>query len=258
MADRSSTISNPIIHPKVWFVNHIFCNNCVKNICYTMQMKVLIDSYKKSGDLHHAYFLVGETEEIFLHLRDFLEKEVKVKTTGNPDFSYEKYDTLTIDGARSISSNQERKDFFSGTKFFVIQADFITEEAQNSLLKVFEEPTPGTHFFIISPQDNLLPTFRSRMQVITQKSIKSTKSKVLEMEIAERLAKVKEITDAISDEDKTKQDAIVFLNQVERELYEAGVEKNHKALEICELTRASLYDRGAPIKMILENLVLSV
>ena len=68
----------------------------------------------------------------------------------------------------------------------------------------------------------------------------------------------KEITDAISDEDKTKQDAIVFLNQVERELYEAGVEKNHKALEICELTRASLYDRGAPIKMILENLVLSV
>ncbi|MFA5889217.1 MAG: hypothetical protein WCW47_00105 [Candidatus Paceibacterota bacterium] len=221
-------------------------------------MQRLIDSYKKSGNLHHAYFLVGDTESVFSDLKSFLENEVGINTTGNPDFWHGKYNTLNIEGARVIAESQDRKDFSDGRKVFIIQADFITEEAQNSLLKVFEEPTAGTHFFIISPQDNLLPTLRSRMQVISQKSIKSIKSKVLEMGIADRLEKVKEITDAIGDEDATKQDAITLLNQIESELYEAGVEKNHKALEICELTRVSLYDRGAPVKMILENLVLSV
>ena len=69
---------------------------------------------------------------------------------------------------------------------------------------------------------------------------------------------VKEIVDGIADEQKTKQDAIDFLNQIESELHTTGVLKSAKSLEICESARASLYDRGAPVKMILENLVLSI
>jgi hypothetical protein len=69
---------------------------------------------------------------------------------------------------------------------------------------------------------------------------------------------VKEITDGIKDEEKTKQDAISFLNKVERELYNDSVLKNAEKLKVCQQTRESLYDRGAPIKMILENLVLSI
>jgi DNA polymerase III delta prime subunit len=141
----------------------------------------------------------------------------------------------------------------------VIEADFITEEAQNALLKVFEEPTPGTHFFILSPQDILLPTLRSRMVVEICESEQNKRVKsILNLELGERLEAVKEITEAISDEEKTKQDAITFLNQIETELYKQGVEKNHKSLLVCEEARASLYDRGAPVKMILENLVLSI
>lgn len=256
-----------------------------------MQVQRLIDTYKKSGNLHHAYFLVGDGEEIFLKLKNFLSMEVGVETVGNPDFWYGKYNTLNIENARLIAESQERKSFdgspssrapqvleqssvrdrelTTGLKIFIIQADFITEEAQNSLLKVFEEPTVGTHFFIISPQDVLLPTLRSRMVVIQVESYKAptvlsgsrlnaSASKILAMSVAERLVKVKEITDAISDEEKTKQDAIALLNQIESELYKSGVEKNSKSLEICEQARASLYDRGAPIKMILENLLLSV
>jgi len=222
-------------------------------------MQRLIDSYKKSGNLHHAYFLVGDGEEIFLKLKDFLEVEVGVKTFGNPDFWHGKYNTLNVENALLIAESQERKDFSGQRKVFIIQTDFITEEAQNSLLKVFEEPTTGTHFFIISPQDILLPTLRSRMVVIQIESYKVIKlSNNLDLKLNDRLTKVKEITDMIKDEDKTKQDAITFLNQVEGELYKSGVEKNSKSLEICEQTRASLYDRGAPIKMILENLILNI
>ena len=229
-------------------------------------MEQLESSYKNGGHLHHAYFLVGQGEVILAKLRNFLEKSVRVKTSGNPDFWYGQFKTFTISQARQIADAQERKGFidsawrqgFQMKKIFVIQAEIITEEAQNALLKVFEEPTVGTHFFIISPQDIILPTLRSRMQVISSREVSKTDFDIMGMGMKERLERVKEITDAISDEDKTKQDAISLLNQIETELYEKGIEKSAKALKTCQLARESLYDRGAPVKMILENLILSI
>ncbi len=221
-------------------------------------MHQLIQLYH-SEQLHHAYYFVEhKAEELVSKLKHFLENTVGMKTSGNPDFYHGKFQTFTIDDARALSESESRKALSGGRKIFIIETDFITEEAQNSLLKVFEEPTPGTHFFIISPQDTILPTLRSRMQVIFQDSKVDDNNSILKLDVATRLAKVKEITEGISDEEKTKQDAIAFLNQVESELYEKGVEKSAKALEICESTRASLYDRGAPVKIILENLMLSI
>ena len=236
-------------------------------------MDQLVTSYKKSGHLHHAYFLVGDTEIIFERLVSFLNKNVGVKISGNPDFWRGKFTTLTIGDARQVADLQERKSFAGNgnplghpmskwhkwqRKIFIIQADFITEEAQNSLLKVFEEPTSGTHFFIISPQNILLPTLRSRMQTIYHSMEARPSQGILDMKMKKRLEKVKEIVDGISGEEKTKQDAIALLNQLETELHDSGVEKSSKSLEICEHARASLYDRGAPIKMILENVMLSI
>lgn len=221
-------------------------------------MHQIIDFYH-AGGLHHAYFVIEHrAEEIISKLKHFLENTVGVKTSGNPDFWHGKFDTLTIDHARDIAEASARRDFSGGRKIFIIETDFITEEAQNSLLKVFEEPTTGTHFFIISPQDILLPTLRSRMVVLLNESGVETSESILKLKLKDRLARVKEITDAISDEEKTKQDAILLLNQIEKELYDLGTQKSAGSLKVCESARASLYDRGAPIKMILENVMLSV
>src|SRR3989344_1690986 len=142
-------------------------------------MQALIDLYKNSDQLHHAYFFVAhKVEEEVEKLKHFLEEHVGVKTVGNPDVTHHQFKTLTIDDARALATSSERKSFGldmsrvpldieQSRKIFIIEVDFITEEAQNSLLKVFEEPTAGTHFFIISPQDILLSTLRSRMQVIS-------------------------------------------------------------------------------------------
>ncbi len=241
-------------------------------------MQSLIDLYKNSESLHHAYFFAThKVKELVGELKDFIEEHLGLKTVGNPDVQHLEFKTLTIDEARAIAAAQERVAFGGGEasnmgrKIFIIETDFITEEAQNALLKVFEEPTAGTHFFIISPQDILLPTLRSRMQVINHLTLtplafqgegrregNERRGEVLSLGFKERLEKVKEITDAISDEEKTKQDAIAFLNQIESELYEKGVEESAQSLKICEHARAALYDRGAPVKMILEHLVLSV
>lgn len=221
-------------------------------------MEQIINSYKQSQNLHHAYFLVGDKHSVLPTLVQFLEEFVGVVTSGNPDFWIGSFDSLSIDDARSITESSERKDFSGNKKIFIIQTDFLGQEAQNSLLKVFEEPTEGTHFFIISPQDVLLPTLRSRMQVVLT-GIESKKEKsILKLVLKDRLSLVKEITDGISDEEKTKQDAISLLNTVEKELYERGVGESRGSLELCQRTRASLYDRGAPIKIILENLLLNV
>ncbi len=222
-------------------------------------MQSLVESYKKTKNLHHAYFLVGDKVNILKELISFIEGSLNFETSGNPDFWIGQFDNLSIDDAREISQKSERKDFAGNKKIFIIQTDFIGLEAQNSLLKVFEEPTPGTHFFIISPQDMLLPTLRSRMQVISiGQFLETSPVSILKMNMKERLAKIKEITDGIIDDENTKQDAISLLNTIEMELYKKGVEQNSEGLKICEQTRASLYDRGAPIKIILENLLLNI
>src|SRR5579864_4048086 len=111
-------------------------------------MQPLIDLYKNSESLHHAYFFVThKVKETISELKDFLEEHLGIKTQGNPDFQHLEFRTLTIDEARRVAEAQERKDFSARRKIFIIETDFITEEAQNALLKVFEEPTAGTHFF---------------------------------------------------------------------------------------------------------------
>lgn len=55
----------------------------------------------------------------------------------------------------------------SQTKYIIIGATDLTDVAQNSLLKLLEEPPHNIEFIIISPtKSNLLPTVRSRLPIL--------------------------------------------------------------------------------------------
>jgi DNA polymerase III subunit delta' len=55
----------------------------------------------------------------------------------------------------------------SDTKYIIIASNDITDIAQNSLLKLLEEPPRNIEFIIISPtKSNLLPTVRSRLPIL--------------------------------------------------------------------------------------------
>ncbi len=55
----------------------------------------------------------------------------------------------------------------SQTKYIVIGATEFTDVAQNSLLKLLEEPPKNIEFIIVSPtKSNLLPTVRSRLPIL--------------------------------------------------------------------------------------------
>lgn len=58
------------------------------------------------------------------------------------------------------------------TKYIVVGSNSFTNVAQNSLLKVLEEPPRNIEFIIISPtKSNLLPTVRSRLPIFKGEKI---------------------------------------------------------------------------------------
>ncbi len=206
--------------------------------------------------LHHAYLLIGHREKTKSFVNDFLSKSLGLNISSSPDIRIISSSNLTIDDVRQIKIYEEFKDFGGKRKIFIIDSDFITLEAQNALLKILEEPTSGTHFFIIIPQDTTIDTLRSRVHVLYLNEDLNQEEQILSLSLKDKLSLIKKIS-----EDSTnnpKQQAINFLNKIEEELYKEGSLKNFKKITLCQNTRKYLYDKGAPIKMILESFVLSL
>ncbi len=214
---------------------------------------------------HHAYFL-HSIEETFIKLKDYLKEKFNISQSQNPDFFHEKYDTLTIDESRKIREIHEAKSFLADSKrIFVIETNSITHEAQNSLLKIFEEPHEHTHFFLIMPSPHvLLPTLRSRLMIIenridredSEENLKRAQS-FLKMSKKERVDFVDRIAEDISEERATKNDALEFLGSLEKVLYEKGIDENKKMLKAILKARDYLPDRSSSVKQLLEFVALS-
>lgn len=215
---------------------------------------------------HHAYIIEGGVEARE-KLFEILENSWKIATKGNPDFSHQIFISLAVDEARLIKDRAQGKAFSAGKKIFVIEADSITVEAQNSLLKILEEPTPNTHFFLIGGcVKNLIPTLNSRVQRIrtNAKNTPATDNlayEFLQASIPKRLALIKKLTDEIKDEKRTKADALTLLHEIEMLLYnETSSEQkpSHKVLADLEICREYMTDRSAGIKMLLEYVALII
>lgn len=79
--------------------------------------------------------------------------------------------TIGIEDVRLLQQKIYFKPLKSKKKAIIIpRAELLTIEAQNSLLKVLEEPPPDTFFFLATKtQESLLPTVQSRCQIISFK-----------------------------------------------------------------------------------------
>ncbi len=75
-------------------------------------------------------------------------------------------DSVSIDAVREIRNFLWRKPVASPKRTLVIdEAEFLTVEAQNALLKVIEEPPASSLIIVVSSDlDSLLPTIPSRLQ----------------------------------------------------------------------------------------------
>ena len=114
-------------------------------------------------NLHHANLLVGTLREAESYLNLFCDS-LDIKLANNPDFFPFRMDTFGIDEARQLRLLSTRK-AFKERKIFFISPMRMTIEAQNALLKTFEDPSPDTFFFLVVREEALIvPTLISRMQ----------------------------------------------------------------------------------------------
>lgn len=214
-------------------------------------------------DLHHAYVIEGG-DSIKDKLLQYIEG-LGITTKGNPDVHVREYNVFGIDDGRAIQALESKKAVIADKKIFILHINSITREAQNSLLKTFEEPTSGTHFFILIPSANvLLETLLSRVQVIKMKENSNSHfaKQFLSASPAERLALITEII-----ESKDKQEAISLVNSLEGELYTqsdfskniGGVEHiTTESFEALQSVRSYLNDRSSSVKILLEHLSVTL
>jgi len=98
-------------------------------------------------------------------------------------------DNLGIDEARFLVKESSKTSLGSNLHQFVIVTQGLTHEAQNALLKLFEEPPKNTVFYLVVPHESILiPTLRSRLIMMDGESHESgIASRFLTESIKDRL-----------------------------------------------------------------------
>lgn len=215
--------------------------------------------------LHHAYCMSGNIPLARKKLFDFLERELQHAREGNPDFWHGTFESFGIAESRALIEEQLRRAVGGKRRIFVIETKGMTHQAQSALLKVFEEPTEGTHFFLLmtSSQD-LLPTLRSRLLFVSfppdASSFREEAQMFLAGTVPERFAFAKKMADAISDEKRPKSDARELVGEIGRLVAEKeGVNNASRVrLEAIQTAYGYLEDRSASVKMLLEHIAIHI
>ncbi len=200
------------------------------------------------SNLHHAYLVVGEPTHAESALHQ-LFSEQGVKLVGSPDYFVFKEETFGIEEARGLSAWALRR-ALGERKVFFIAPETITLEAQNALLKTFEEPIDHTHFFLVVPSIEVaIPTLRSRMRVVENHSsrVLDSAQKFLTGTLKERLNFTKRFVD--KEENLTQ-----FLDKLLLLMHEKNMTITLLA-SVSEMRHLSR-QRGSSPRLILEHLSL--
>ena len=206
--------------------------------------------------VHHAMVLEGSVEPCMIEARRYVEAELGLSYTGNPDVTVSKYpeDAYGIEEARALKARASQAPFGSA-QVFVLVFEAITRPAQNALLKLLEEPANDTYFILVVPNTHiLLPTVRSRVAYMGRYVSATDTDEVRQFlagNPAERSLIIKQMT---KDSDRIR--ARKFCDALE--VYyrsNGGVEKHSGTLREVMFVRSYITDPSSSPKMLLEHLV---
>lgn len=211
--------------------------------------------------LHHAYVITSASlAKAKTEIEKFVVEKMKIPFQGNPDVFVGEYGSIGIEDLQDAISMHQRVPI-GPKKVIVILGNGISMQAQNSILKMIEEPTANTHFFIAFPTVSmLLPTVLSRVHVIDigggEESHDPRVKKFLSSSVSLRLDMVKEMIADLDKERVTKEDIFQFVSAV----LESAHSKDKSADNLSVIARASDYlrDPSSSIKMILEYISLRI
>lgn len=217
--------------------------------------------------------LVAGGAEAVPTILELLESQ-GVRTEANPDIYVREYKTFGVDDAIELRDRSNRRPIAGARRFFIIATPGMTTEAQNALLKTLEEPSADAAFFIIVPAPELLlPTLRSRAQILSldtegQKHVIDAKTflaatphKRLEM-LAPLLEKDDDDPEKPRGHGAGKRDIgsiLTFLSSLERRIANTAPGNGKRdALSAVYRARKYMSDKGALVKPLLEQVALLV
>ncbi len=221
-------------------------------------------------NLYHSYVIEGDSN-IATDLLGFLQDRGEIKKQSS-DVICQNYESFTMDDSHEIKDWHSRMGVTGGKKICILATKFINREAEQALLKIIEEPSINTHFFIIVPDSSkLLATIISRVHVLKIKpddnlEIKKEVVSFLKIDPKARIEMVVEIIKNNKSEENSGQlrfYATNFVNELESIYYQKfKIDKNDKNIKdlLNELQKARGYlaTPGASVKMILEHLALII
>jgi len=196
-------------------------------------------------------------------LKDEIDNGCRLET--HPDFFYQKYELFGIDDAKELIYKASQTPLLGDKKVFIIETLSFSIESANALLKTFEEPFSGTHFFIIvSSADIIIPTLRSRLTLIDNRDRDKVsldeEKKNFYIKFFKDLPNKR--LDSTANLLKDRQKAIEFLNELEVVLMEKmrgeNAESAAKSLEEIQKNKNLLFSPSASAKMVLEHLALTL
>lgn len=240
-------------------------------------MHPILETFKKEGDIHHAYLITGDITENISKLRDAIEKIIGTDILSYPDYHLYFTPAFNVLDSRELIERQNTMSFKGGKRFFVIASYSFNNVAQNGLLKVLEEPIPDHHFFILSnTEELLLPTLRSRLfhidgEKLSYNEIEGWCNDFIRADIPERLVMIREILDEDDGEEKDDmankyriQKVKGICNQIEKVFYERIKQEDYKEKVkdgkfLSELMRQKAYlsDTAPALRLILEYIAFT-
>lgn len=219
---------------------------------------------------HQAFVIEAEAEEGIELAQSWATRELGMQTEHNPDIVVLRYGLLSVEDARRVTELAAGASFVGEHKVLIVSASRAYHEAQNALLKIFEEPPPGMYLFLILPTlGGLLPTLRSRVDIlsvveVTKPLIPEVAKQFMKAAPEKRTAIIKKLTSGKDEEDRRehRDEAIRIVNGIEAVAYAKLKDSPSTSLGALlsdiSVLRENLYDRSAPVRMILEHLALVI
>ncbi len=196
---------------------------------------------------HHAQLVVSPSlPEVVAQIREqYVESE----------WYHAEFSRLGIDDVRHITRLAHQTSDRVAGRVFVLGIQLMTVEAQNALLKLFEEPPINTWFVVVmADSEQLLPTLRSRLQLLhleTSTEISTDWDSFLTLTAGEQLALVA---------DKVKQKDASWLQTIIIGLQQAAIKPGATAAYKQAVVQLEQYRKysGASVKMLLEHCIVSL
>ena len=247
-----------------------------QNILGNDKIKNLLQESVNNNKVSHSYLFVGksgigkkmiakEFAKAILCLGDNkycdnCKSCLEFDGQNNPDFFIVEPDgnAIKIDQIRNMQKGVQEKPIISKSKVYIIDnADFMTKEAQNALLKTLEEPPEFVTIILIGENENeFLATIKSRCMIIHFNSISDSEmEKYLQenynMNVTSNMLDVFQGSIGKAIELKDKQEEYLIIEQAIENIEKEDLIDLIKKLDILYTSKDEIFDMLDYINIIL-------